>query len=157
MKVKETNEMLAEIKQLIENNEIRKITEELESTTKKIEADEIEAITKIQSTFDRIHDKVFAFNNILIVAFLGLSKYPSDKLIFQLWVSILPIFNLIFLMILEKWQMERYRLESIKSKWSDSDFIKHNKMIRSQNIKSLLSIIITFSLFIYLVVKILIY
>ena len=95
---------------------------------------------------------------MLIAAFLGLSKFPTDEPIFSLWAAILPIVNLIYLMLLEKWQMEIYRHAARRMEWNfTTDVQKYGNMINRQNLRSLLSIITTFGLFVYLVVKILSY
>lgn len=159
---KETNKILKQILKLLAENEARMSADELtlESTKllDKSEQEAYEATNKLQSTFDRIHDKMFSFNNMLIAAFLGLSKFPTDKPIFSLWVAILPILNLIYLMLLEKWQMEIYRHRANRMKWNfTTDVDKHGKMINKQNLRSFLSIITTFGLFLLLVIKILSY
>ncbi|KAA1241557.1 hypothetical protein [Aquimarina sp. RZ0] len=159
---KETNKLLKQMLKLLAENEARISTNELTSESNKLlnkaEKEAEEATNKIQSTFDRIHDKMFTFNNMLIAAFLGLSKFPSDEPIFSLWAAILPIINLIYLMLLEKWQMEIYRHAAKRMDWNfTTDVEKYEIMINKQNLRSLLSIITTFGLFLFLVVKILSY
>lgn len=159
---KETNILLSKIIELLAKNETRISTNELmsdgDNLIRKAEKDGDEVSKKIQSSFDRIHDKLFNFNNMLIAAFLGLSKFPTELPIFSLWVALLPILNLIYLMLLEKWQMEIYRHLANRMEWNlTTDVDKYGKMINSQNLRSLLSIITTFGLFIFLVIKILTY
>lgn len=160
----ETNKLLNRILELLEKNETRiqtnEMTSEGDGLIKKVEKEVEEAISKIQSTFDRIHDKLFNFNNMLIAAFLGLSKFPAEKPILNLWMAILPILNLIYLMLLEYWQMEIYRHAARRMEWelgSSKDVKKHGKMIKRHNLRSFLSILITFGLFIVLVIRILSY
>ena len=102
---KETNTILKQILELLTKNEVRvstnELTEDSDKIFKKFEREAEDATKKIQSTFDRIHDKLFNFNNMLIAAFLGLSKFPTEQPILSLWMSILPIANLIYLMFLE--------------------------------------------------------
>jgi len=159
---KETNRILSKMLELLKTNEARISTDELmaegDNLIKKAEKEEEEASQKIQSSFDRIHDKLFNFNNMLIAAFLGLTKFPSEQPIFSLWVAILPILNLIYLMLLEKWQMEIYRHAAKRMEWDlTNDVEKYGKMINSQNLRSFFSIITTFGLFLFLVIKILFY
>lgn len=158
----ESSKLLERIVELLAKNEARISTNELtaegDNLIEKAEKEGEDASKKIQSSFDRIHDKLFTFNNMLIAAFLGLSKFPSDKPIFSLWAAILPIINLIYIMLLEKWQMEIYRHVSKRMQWNfTTDVEKYGKMINRQNLRSLLSIVTTFGLFVYLVVKILSY
>ncbi len=160
--MEESNKILERILELLAKNEARISTNELTSEgdnlLDKAEKEGDEASKKIQSSFDRIHDKLFTFNNMLIAAFLGLSKFPTDEPIFSLWAAILPIVNLIYLMLLEKWQMEIYRHASRRMQWNfTTDVQKYGRMINRQNLRSLLSIITTFGLFVYLVIKILSY
>lgn len=161
---KENTRLLRKMVELLAKNEVRIDTNERFSEGNKLidkaEREGDAAANKIQSSFDRIHDKLFNFNNMLIAAFLGLSKFPTEKPIFSLWVAILPILNLIYLMMLEKWQMEIYRYASKRMEWNldlDKDVKKYGDMIKRQNLRSLLSIVITFGLFIFLVIKILSY
>lgn len=161
---KETNKILQRILELLAKNEARISTNEMtaegDKLIKKAEREAEGASKKIQSTFDRIHDKLFNFNNMLIAAFLGLSKFPTDNTILSLWMTILPIANLIYLMFLEYWQMEIYRHVAKRMEWEldlNKDVKKYGSMIKQQNLKSLLSIFTTFGLFIFLVIKILTY
>lgn len=161
---KETNKILQRILELLAKNEARvstnEITAEGDEIIKKFEREAEDATKKIQSTFDRIHDKLFNFNNMLIAAFLGLSKFPTDKPILSLWIAILPIANLIYLMFLEYWQMEIYRHAAKRMEWDldlNKDVKKYGDMINRQNLRSLLSILTTFGLFTFLVIKILTY
>ena len=160
--MEESNKILERILELLAKNEARistnEMTSEGDNLLDKAEKEGDEASKKIQSSFDRIHDKLFTFNNMLIAAFLGLSKFPTDEPIFSLWAAILPIVNLIYLMLLEKWQMEIYRHASRRMQWNfTTDVQKYGRMINRQNLRSLLSIVTTFGLFFYLVIKILSY
>ncbi|CAM1342210.1 hypothetical protein [Tenacibaculum amylolyticum] len=159
-----TNKVLQQILDLISKNdarlEVNELTTESESFIDKAKKEADEATKKIQSTFDRIHDKLFNFNNMLIAAFLGLSKFPTETPILSLWMAILPILNLIYLMFMEYSQMEIYRHAAKRMEWSldvNLDVRKYGNMIRKQTRRSLFSIFTTFGLFIFLVIKILAY
>lgn len=162
IKKEETNIILKQILKVLIKNEVRisnnESTKESNEITEKFKNDSEDATKKIQSTFDRIHDKLFNFNNMLIAAFLGLSKFPSQNPMLSLWISLLPIANLIFLMLLEYWQMEIYRHQAKQMNWKiHEDFEKYEKMVSSQTLRSFFSVITTFGLFILLVIKILTY
>lgn len=59
--------------------------------------------------FDRIHDKLFIFNNILIVGFFTLSQISPKILIINI---LFPIVNLCFLIFIEYRMMQLSRTES---------------------------------------------
>jgi len=158
----ETNKILQRILEILAKNEARIETNELTSESdrliKKAEKDGDDAIQKIQSTFDRIHDKLFTMNGILVASFFGLGKFPTDNPIVSLWLVILPIFVLGYLIFLEQQQMEIYRHASQRMNWNlKTDVAKYGKMINRQNLKSLFAIIVTMGLAIYLAIKVITY
>lgn len=160
--IKRTNEILQRVLEILAKNEARKSINELsaesDKTIEKIEKEGEEAVKKIQSTFDRIHDKLFTINGILVASFFGLGKFPTDNPIISLWLVILPISILGFLIFLEQQQMEIYRHSSQRMNWNiDTDVTKYGKMISKQNLKSLFAIVATFGLFIYLAIKVITY
>ncbi|MBI6121247.1 hypothetical protein [Salegentibacter maritimus] len=159
---KETNRKLDKIIELLAKSEVRNQSNEMisdsERLIKKAEKEGDEASIKIQTSFDRIHDKLFAINSILIVLFVGLSKFPINNPIFQLWIFILPILNIFYLVFLEKSQMEIFRHASQRMNWNFStDVEKYGRMINSQNLKSLLSILTTIGLTVFAAFKIILY
>lgn len=160
--LKETNWILQRILEILEKNEARiqanELTADGDNLIKKAEKDGDDASKKIQSTFDRIHDKLFTINGILVASFFGLGKFPTDNPITSLWLVILPICVLGYLVFLEQQQMEIYRHASQRMNWNlDTDVAKYGRMINRQNIKSLFAIIVTFGLFIYLAIKVIMY
>ncbi|MDY7396677.1 hypothetical protein UMM65_15615 [Aureibaculum sp. 2210JD6-5] len=160
--MEQTNKILEKILELLAKNEARISTNEFSSEGDKLiekaEREGEEASKKIQSTFDRIHDKLFTVNGILVASFFGLGKFPTDNPIVSLWLVLLPIFVLCYLIYLEQQQMEIYRHASQRMNWSfDKDVAKYGKMISRQNLKSLFAIIVTFGLFIYLAIKVITY
>jgi len=158
----ETNKILQRILEILTKNEARieinELTSESDRLIKKAEKDGDDASQKIQSTFDRIHDKLFTINGILVASFFGLGKFPTDNPIVSLWLVILPIFVLGYLIFLEQQQMEIYRHASQRMNWNlDTDISKYGKMINRQNLKSLFAIIVTIGLAIYLAIKVITY
>ncbi|MBE0393065.1 hypothetical protein [Flavobacterium sp. PL002] len=73
------------------------------------ERTEIEGGKNILKYFDRIHDKLFAFNNILIAGFFALSKIENS---ISVKTILIPIINLCFLVFIEYQMMEKSRFES---------------------------------------------
>lgn len=160
--MEQTNKILEKILELLAKNEARVSTNEFSSEGDKLiekaEKEGEEASKKIQSTFDRIHDKLFTVNGILVASFFGLGKFPTDNPIVSLWLVLFPIFMLCYLIYLEQQQMEIYRHASQRMNWNfDKDVAKYGKMINRQNLKSLFAIIVTFGLFVYLAIKVITY
>lgn len=158
----ETNQILQQILEILVKNvariETNELTAESDRLFEKAEKDGEEASKKIQSTFDRIHDKLFTINGILVASFFGLGKFPTDNPMVSLWLVTFPIFVLGYLIYLEQQQMEIYRHTSQRMNWNlDTDVAKYGKMINKQNLKSLLAIILTIGQSIYLAIKVILY
>lgn len=127
--------------------------EESERENKRIEENfertEIEGLKNVLKHFDRIHDKLFVFNNILIAGFFALSKIETSV---SVKTILIPIINLCFLIFIEYEMMEKSRFEAfIKSQPFDK-YDKHGMRIKRTNWYSLLSIFTTLivtSIFIY--------
>lgn len=113
------------------------------------------ATNLIQSSFDRVHDKIFNFNNIMIAAYLALGTFPVNSPIIKLWTIIFPVFNLVFLIFLEIRQMEIHRFAANEMIWTSKDREDYGKRINKQTLLSLLSMIISLSCLIYLVIMLL--
>lgn len=150
--------ILEEINQSLKEINIRqKLDEELPDTEKifeRIERRVEHSTNQIQNSFDRIHDKVFNFNNILIGAFMVLGTFPSESPILKLWTVCFPIGNLIFLICLEIRQMGIHRFTAHEKEWTDIERKQHGEKINSQTILSLLSFGLSFGSLIYLLIKI---
>ena len=160
--LKETNKILQRILEVLAKNEARVSTNELtaegDKLIEKAEREGEEASKKIQSTFDRIHDKLFTVNGILVASYFGLGKFPTENPIISLWLALLPISVLIYLVFLEQQQMEIYRHASQRMNWNlDTDVAKYGRMINKQNLNSLFAIIVTLLLFTYLAIKVITY
>jgi hypothetical protein len=118
--------------------------EESEKENIKIEENfdrtEVEGLKNILKHFDRIHDKLFVFNNILIAGFFALSKIETSVTVKTI---LIPILNLCFLIFIEYEMMEKSRFEaSIKSQPFEN-FDKHGMRVKRTNWYSLLSILTT--------------
>ena len=152
------HEILEEINKSLQEINIRqKIDDELPDTEKvfeKVERRVEHATIQIQNSFDRIHDKVFNFNNILIAAFMVLGTFPSESPILKLWTVCFPIANLIFLIWLEIRQMGIHRFATNEMEWTGTEREQYGKKIDTQTLLSLLSFGLSFGCLIYLVVKV---
>ncbi|MBU2973174.1 hypothetical protein [Zobellia sp. B3R18] len=102
---------------------------------------EEEGSKNILKYFDRIHDKLFSYNNILIAGFFGLSKLVDSIPVITI---LIPISNLIFLIYLEYRMMEKSRFESNITNKKPDEIKMYGKSIKNTNFLSLLSMFTTF-------------
>ncbi|MFP5438396.1 MAG: hypothetical protein ACLGH8_11445 [Bacteroidia bacterium] len=103
----------------------------------KIEEDGVKDILRY---FDRIHDNLSNYNNLLIGAFFALAQFQKN---ISRWTILIPIMNLWFLIYINYRLMEKSRFEaSIRSQPFDL-IDKQGKKITMTNWLSLLSIIST--------------
>src|SRR5688500_13849940 len=113
---KEDKEILRQINQILQKISHRQETEELFSESNKLleksDTRVENALNQIQNAFDRIHDKAFDFNNILIGAYLVLGTFPSNSPQLQLWTVTFPLINLVYLVYIDIRQMEIYRFSA---------------------------------------------
>lgn len=149
--LEEINKTLKEINARQETNELFSEPNDL---LKKVDARVEHSTNQIQNSFDRIHDKVFNFNNILIATFMVLGTFPSKSPILELWTVIFPVFNLIFLIYLEIRQMGIHRFAANEKAWTDIERNQYSKKISTQTLLSLLSFGLSFGCLIYLLIEI---
>ncbi|MEQ8238379.1 MAG: hypothetical protein RIA69_04160 [Cyclobacteriaceae bacterium] len=101
---------------------------------------EIEGVQNILKYFDRIHDKLFNFNNILIGGYFALSQIYES---FSIYGIIIPLVNLGILLFIEYWMMEKSRFEADVRKKTKQEIDKHGTTINKTNLYSLLAIFST--------------
>lgn len=80
--------------------------EERDARLKQTEAESVRDIVKY---FDRIHDNLFTYNNILIAGFFTLGQL---NIIISKWSILIPICNLWFLIYIDFRMMEKSRFEA---------------------------------------------
>lgn len=83
--------------------------EELRSIDAMIDKVEEEGKKNILKYFDRMHDKVFRFNNILIAGYFFLAKF-EEKVSF--YTILIPLLNLCLIIYIDYRMMEKSRFES---------------------------------------------
>ena len=149
--LEEINKTLKEINARQETSELFSESDEL---LKKVDTRVDHSTNQIQASFDRIHDKVFNFNNILIATYMVLGTFPNESPILKLWTVIFPVFNLIFLILLEIRQMGIHRFAANEKAWTDKERNQYGKKINSQTLLSLLSFGLTLGCLIYLIIEI---
>lgn len=111
--------------------------EELDEIDKNFRKTEEEGVKNILKYFDRIHDKLFTFNNILIAGYFALTKLVDSISSFTI---IVPVINLGFLIYIEYRMMEKSRFEAnVRSKNKDQ-IDKHGLSINKTNLYSLAAI-----------------
>ncbi|SJZ32047.1 hypothetical protein [Sediminibacterium ginsengisoli] len=113
---------------------------ELSDMDKRWEKQEEEGLKNTLKHFDRIHDKLFTFNNILIAGYFALSKLEKE---ISLSTILIPIANLMLLLFVEYRMMEKSRFESDIRKKPFADIAKWGKSIGKTNMYSLLCILST--------------
>jgi hypothetical protein len=101
---------------------------------------EEEGLKNTLKHFDRIHDKLFNFNNILIAGYFALSKITKD---ISLATILIPLANLVVLLYIEYKMMKKSRFESNITNQPPSEIDKWGKSITRTNQYSLLAIVST--------------
>lgn len=155
---KEAIKLLEQInKSLTEINVREKTSEMMEETNKLFDKSDrrVEyATNQIQNTFDRVHDKIFNFNNILIGAFLVLGTFPDNAPYVKLWTIIFPIINMAFMIYIDIRQMEIHRYAAGEQEWSNKERDEYGRKIKKQTMISLLSLFLSIGCLIYLIIKV---
>jgi len=130
-----TERLLKEVEQ--SQKELNNILDDCDKQIISLEKKAYDGVRDVFKYFDRINDKLFNFNNILIAGFFALGKLKDVPM----WMIIFPIVNLcIFIfveyMIMEKSRMEAYLLENFNED-------RYKKNINKTNLYSLVTIIST--------------
>jgi len=155
---KRTIELLEEINKSLQEINRRQDIEEVFSESNKLidraESRVENSLTQIQISFDRIHDKIFNFNNIMIAAYMVLGTFPSESPILRLWTVIFPIINLIYLIFIDVKQMEIHRFASNEMEWTATERNEYGKKINKQTWFSLGAMALSIGCLIYIMIKI---
>ncbi len=83
---------------------------ELEKSDLFFEKLEDTGVADTQKYFDRMHDKVFSMNNILIAAYFALIAIRTD---IPSWIFIIPIANSVMLLNIDYRMLKRARFQSM--------------------------------------------
>lgn len=149
-KLEEINKSLQDINR---RQDINEQFSESDRLIDKIENRVEDSLNQIQISFDRIHDKVFNFNNIMIASFMVLGTFPSNSPILPLWTAIFPIANLIYLIWIDIRQMEIHRFASNEMQWTSKDRESFGEKIKNQTLFSLGAIVLSLGCLIYILIK----
>ncbi len=154
---KENLEVLKTISETLQKINSRQNAEEMFSESNKLleKSDQrVEnALNQIQNSFDRIHDKVFNFNNILIGVYLVLGTFPSNLPKLNIWTVVFPIINMVYLIYIEIRQMEIHRFASLEQEWTSLEREVFGRRISKQNLNSLFALLTSLACLIYLIIK----
>jgi hypothetical protein len=113
---------------------------ELDEIDENFKRSEIEGVQNILKYFDRIHDKLFTFNNILIGGYFALSQIYDS---FSIYGIIIPLINLAILLFIEYRMMEKSRFEADVRNKTSEEIKKHGLSINKTNLYSLFAILTT--------------
>lgn len=102
---------------------------------------EEEGVRDILKYFDRIHDNLSNYNNLLIGAFFALAQLQQNV---SRWTILIPVVNLWFLIYINYRLMEKSRFEASICTQPFDLIKKQGKKLRVTNLLSLLSIVTTF-------------
>lgn len=114
--------------------------EEMNSRINDFEAIEKDGYQNIIKYFDRIHDKLFSFNNIMIGGYFCLVTFKSS---ISFTFLIIPLINMLILVFIDYSMMERSRVESKIMSIPLKEHENYKKSIDKTNIHSLFAIIST--------------
>jgi len=113
---------------------------ELKEMDQRLDAIQIVGLADLVKYFDRINDKLFQLNNMIIAGYFALIVI---KPITSSWLILIPIINF-FLLLFVDWQMmEKSRLESNVKSISPIERDRLGNLVQKSNIYSLMTIITT--------------
>lgn len=113
---------------------------ELDEIDANFKRTEVEGVQNILKYFDRIHDKLFTFNNILIGGYFVLSQIYDS---FSIYGIIIPLINLAILLFIEYRMMEKSRFEADVRKKTQEEIETHGISINKTNFYSLITFLTT--------------
>ena len=114
--------------------------EELKKIYSNFDKTEEDGLKNILKYFDRIHDKLFTFNNIMIAGYFALSKIYNT---ISMAMILIPIANLCILIYIEYRMMEKSRFESNIWNKNGNEISINNKNLDKTNLFSLFAIVST--------------
>ncbi|UYQ92169.1 hypothetical protein MKQ68_18950 [Chitinophaga horti] len=103
----------------------------------RFERTEENGIADTQKYFDRIHDKVFSLNNLLIAAYFALIAIRNDV---PSWSLVVPALNSILLLYVDYRMLKRARLQANITKLTLEEIKEYGAIQNNTNLFSLLSI-----------------
>ena len=123
------------------NEEIEESLQEADEMINNFKEQEKQGLRDILRYYDRIHDKLFSFNNMLIAGYFVIIAMPNSQT--NPWWILLPIFNMLNLVFVDYEMMEKSRFESAIMSKSQKEIQNHGKRISKTTWRSLFTIIST--------------
>jgi len=111
--------------------------QDLKEMNQRWERVEENGIADTQKYFDRMHDKVFSLNNLLIAAYFALIAFRKDV---PNWSVIIPTVNSVLLLYVDYRMLLRARLQSNIRSISGKERDRYGAIQTNTNLYSLLSI-----------------
>lgn len=121
--------------------ELDDVFKEVDEITNNFKEWEKQGQRDILRYYDRIHDKLFSFNNMLIAGYFVIIAIPNSTM--NPWWMILPIINMLLLVFVDYEMMEKSRFESDIMNKSKKEIYQHRKKISKTTLRSLFTIILT--------------
>jgi len=115
--------------------------QESEEAFQRMKKREEEAVADITKYFDRIHDYLSNYNNLLIGAFFALAQFQEN---ISRWTILIPVANLWFLILINYRQMENARFMSDITNKPVDQIEKYGTSISRTNLLSFAAIVTTF-------------
>ncbi|WP_113663835.1 hypothetical protein [Pedobacter nanyangensis] len=110
---------------------------EMDEMNKRLERVEEAGIADTQKYFDRIHDKLFALNSLLIAGYFAVIAIRKDV---PSWSIIVPLINSGFLLLIDYRMMVRARIQASITTVNEKQRDRYGSIINNTNLFSLLSI-----------------
>ena len=89
------------------DEEIEQSMKETDEITQNLKEQEKQGSRDILRYYDRIHDKLFSFNNMLIAGYFVIIAMPNSQT--SPWWILLPIFNMLNLVFVDYEMMQKSR------------------------------------------------
>ncbi|HZX57837.1 MAG TPA: hypothetical protein VFE54_03895 [Mucilaginibacter sp.] len=114
--------------------------QELKEMNQRWERIEENGIADTQKYFDRMHDKLFSLNNLIIAAYFALIAFRKDV---PSWSLVIPTINTLLLLYVDYRMLLRARLQSNITNVDGKDRERYGAIQGGTNLLSLLSIFST--------------
>lgn len=131
-----------------ESDELHKLDESFKRT-------EDEGISNTIKYFDRLHDKLFNLNNLMIAAYIAIIVLPNIKA--SMYCIIIPFINMIILLYIDYRMLKNYRIQSNITKLNYLQIMDLQQFSHRTNLISLFSIVTTLITIIVFLIQLLNY
>lgn len=131
--------------------ELDDIFKDIDEITKNFKEQEKQGQRDILRYYDRIHDKLFSFNNMLIAGYFVIIAMPNSTM--SPWWMILPIINMLHLVFVDYEMMEKSRFDSNIMNKSEKEIYQYGKRISKTTLRSLFTIISTLTITIIFLIQ----